>query len=152
MKRWLSSSLVAAAAIFASVAATTVRADVPPEPDYVESCTVANHKTAANACVSCDTYHGDVDKCSRDYGTKGYTRACRTSGASVWSEVWCKAGAADNTPTPAEPTPAPAEPKATEPKAEASKCAGGGAEGMLALGLAGLWVAARARSRRVAGG
>lgn len=92
------------------------RADLPPPPGYVESCTVEKQQGPGDECLVCgDAYHGDVDACERKHAATGHTRRCRTSGASVWQEVWCKGGAkTDPAPTetkdvaapPASPTPA----------------------------------------------
>jgi len=76
------------------------QADVPPGPDYVERCTV-EAQGAGMECVLCgDAYHGDHDACEKKYGP-GLERRCRTSGASVWKEVWCKKSAAAPPVTPA---------------------------------------------------
>ncbi len=77
-------------------------ADVPPPPGYVEQCTVAKQQKRGAACVSCgDAYHGDRDACERSLAPQGYERRCKTRGASVWTEVWCRPAAA----APTEPTP-----------------------------------------------
>lgn len=99
-----------------SFVASVASADVPPSPGYVETCTVANESGQGRECRSCDTYHGNPpDYCEGLVGAGGFTRACRTSGASVWSEVWCKGAAAAPAPTPA---PAPAPVAAATPAAE----------------------------------
>lgn len=98
-----------------SLVASVATADVPPSPGYVETCTVANESGPGRECRSCDTYHGNPpDYCQGLIGTGGFTRACRTSGASVWSEVWCKG---DAPPAPA-PEPAPISATAATPAAE----------------------------------
>lgn len=103
MNSRLLSLLVLSSSTFVASAAS---ADVPPSPGYVETCTVANESGQGRECRSCDTYHGNPpDYCEGLVGAGGFTRACRTSGASVWSEVWCKGAAA----APAQaPAPAPA--------------------------------------------
>jgi len=96
------------------------RADLPPSPDYVERCTV-EAQGPGQECVACgDAYHGDVDACEKKHAVAGLTRRCRTAGASVWTEVWCK-------PSPAAPAPAPAPvtpPEAGEAKAPAAPQSG----------------------------
>lgn len=97
------------------------RADVPPEPGYVETCTVENQQGAGEECLVCgDAYHGDVDACKKHEAT-GHSRRCKTRGASVWSEVWCKPGAKQDAAT----TP-PTEIKSDKPPAPAPASAGGG--------------------------
>lgn len=65
-------------------------ADLPPPPNYVEKCTVENQQQPEEACKVCGTYLGARDRCEKEFGTKGYSFRCRTYGASVWREVWCK--------------------------------------------------------------
>jgi uncharacterized protein (TIGR03382 family) len=85
------------------------RADVPPEPGYVEQCTVELQQKAGETCLACSgSYHGDTEVCAREHAPNGYARRCQTRGASVWGEVWCKAGqaSASTDPTvPAQPAP-----------------------------------------------
>lgn len=96
-------------------------ADIPPPPDYVESCTVANH---GEGCQSCSAYHGGREACEA-LEAEGYVRRCKTRGASVWSEVMCPGGPADgpdapappvDPPPPTEPTPPPSPPAQKEPE------------------------------------
>lgn len=164
-------------AIFAALAVTAVStpalADLAPPPGYVEKCTVENHQNDGKTCTSCAADFKSRDRCESELGTKGYTRACRTRGASVWSEVWCleakpaptpTPGPAEPapTPTPAEPAPAPSPNPAPElnappPEVKAadvapkrdSKCGSGGlATGLpLALALGTLALSARVRRR-----
>jgi hypothetical protein len=118
----LSSGLVALGLVLPAVA----RADVPPEPGYVESCTVEKQQGAGEACLACgDAYHGDRDACQRQHAGDGYAKRCQTRGASVWTEVWCKKGAGGG--VAAGPTPAPSETKDDKPAAApAASSAGGG--------------------------
>jgi hypothetical protein len=71
-------------------------ADVPPEPGYVEMCTV-ERACDARGGESCGAWHGDPDAC-KGLGARGLTFVCRTAGASTWSEVWCVGGAAAELP------------------------------------------------------
>ena len=122
----------ALAALALTALASPALADIPPPPGYVEQCTVDKQREAGEECVSCSTYHGEPDKCEKAYGEAGYTRRCRTRGASVWSEVWCrKIGTGkpvgpipgeeikpiqpEPAPTPDEPAPTPDEPPAPTP-------------------------------------
>ncbi|MCO4745837.1 MAG: hypothetical protein KC912_13670 [Proteobacteria bacterium] len=75
--------------------ALTAFADIPPPPGYVESCTVEKMSTASTECVSCAGYHGGREPCEA-FEAEGYTKSCKTRGASVWDEVMCrpKGGAA----------------------------------------------------------
>lgn len=131
------------------------RADIPPSPDYVETCTVANHQGPGEQCLVCgEAYHGDVDACQRQHAPTGHARRCRTAGASVWQEVWCKGGAAgppvkappaaaDVKPAPPART-APPAPTAADSSAAGSGCSvgaraplGGWMLALVGLGLAG---------------
>lgn len=131
--------------VLALVVPSLARADLPPPPGYVESCTVEKQQGAGESCLACgDAYHGDVDACQRQHAGDGFARRCRTSGASVWTEVWCKKSAGG--PAPAveaktEPQPAgKGEGTAgATPASSGSRCAvdaGGGSGWLLAaLGL-----------------
>ncbi len=63
-------------------------------------------------------WHGDHDNGKDEWGTKGYTLRCRTNGASVWTEIWCKTA---EPAKPSEPATVAAEPaKPSEPKTQPS--------------------------------
>ena len=143
-------SLVALSGLVLAIAVPSLaRADVPPPPGYVESCTVEKQQGAGETCLSCgDAYHGDRDACDRQHAGNGYSRRCRTSGASVWTEVWCKAGAGGPKPAPVGPVETKTEPTpagksegtaGATPASGGSRCAvdaGGGCGWLLAaLGL-----------------
>jgi uncharacterized protein (TIGR03382 family) len=118
----VSSSALAFAACLAFGA--TALADVPPPDGYEESCTVERQQRPSETCEACrDSYHGDVDACERRYTAAGYTFRCRTPGASVWTELWCRDGAAPTTPPPVVPPPTPpvAPPSAPEGSAAPSE-------------------------------
>lgn len=151
-------------ATFAALAVTAVStpalADLAPPPGYVEKCTVENHQKDGKTCTSCAADFKNRDRCESELGPKGYTRACRTRGASVWSEVWCLEGKpapapTEPAPTPAEPAPAP-EQRAPTPEVKAAdvqpkrdgKCGAGGLGTALPLALALGSLALTARARR----
>jgi hypothetical protein len=136
--------------VLAFAVPSLARADVPPPPGYVEQCTAEKQQGAGEECLSCgDAYHGDRDACDRQHAGNGYARRCRTSGASVWTEVWCKKSAGGSAPAPAGPVEAKPEPTQPSGKSEGtagatpassgSRCAvdaGGGSGWLLAaLGL-----------------
>ena len=79
------------------------RADIPPPPGYVEGCTAAKQQKRGETCIECrDAYHADREACTRKWTQQGYTQRCKTSGASVWTEVWCAttdAGVSGDAPT-----------------------------------------------------
>ena len=112
-------------------------ADIPPPPGYVETCTVANHCASDQAGKTCEGTFSGREDCEA-LEAAGWTQKCRTSGASVWTEVMCgpKGSASPVGPAPAEAPGTPVAPKATE---EPRRCATGpfaGAFGLLiALGL-----------------
>lgn len=135
-------------------------ADVPPEPGYVEKCTVKNHAKDGKECILCtDPWHEKRDACEVKHAKDGYTKACKTRGASTWDEVWCRpaagkpAGDKPATDKPAE------EAKKDAPKEEATQAApaetkkSGGCSGAPAgpagalLGVA-LWGLAASRRRQ----
>jgi hypothetical protein len=84
--------ILLAAVLVSTCLVTTARADVPPEPGYVEQCTVEVEQRDGRSCTACSgAYHGDTEACSKVWEPKGYALACKTRGASVWGEVYCKA-------------------------------------------------------------
>lgn len=136
------------------------RADIPPSPGYVETCTVENEQRPGEECVLCgDAYHGERDACEKQHGPAGYARRCRTAGASVWKEVWCKqsaaaagppvaAGDAGGAKTGGSQSSGEAKPAAPAAKAGGCSVGGAGAGGwsLLVLGLALAGVRRRARA------
>lgn len=83
---------------------TAARADVPPEPGYVEKCTIEKQCKKNEEGDACRAWHGDRDVCSRKHAADGFEYKCRTRGASVWSEVYCRAKA-DKPKKDAKPEP-----------------------------------------------
>lgn len=162
-------------AVFAALAVAAVSgpafADLAPPPGYVEKCTVENHQKDNKTCTSCAADFKSRDRCESELGPKGYTRACRTRGASLWSEVWCLEGKPAPTPTepapaptPVEPAPSPSAPPAPAPEQSAptpevkaadvqpkrdGKCGAGGLGTALPLALALGSLALTARARRL---
>ena len=79
-------------------------ADVPPEPGYVERCTV-EQACGGRAGEACSAWHGGSEDCN-PFRAKGWEKACQTRGASAWAEVWCApAGTAAPAKDPVPPTP-----------------------------------------------
>ncbi len=132
---------------------TLALADIPPPEGYVESCTVKKVQAAnsGQACVSCDGWHGGREDCEA-LEAQGYTLNCRTAGASVWTEVHCRAADAPPTPDPRiqqadapvdepkvtpEPEPGKVEPKPAKKK-DCSTAAGGGGTAAFALAMLAL--------------
>lgn len=98
--------------------AGVAHADVPPPDGYVEQCTLERQKKAGEDCQTSRPWHGDHDKGKLEWGTKGYTLRCRTNGASVWTEIWCKTL---EPAKPSEPATVAVEPaKPPEPKTQPS--------------------------------
>ena len=83
MKRLL---LSLAVALLPAVAA----ADLPPPPNYVESCTVEKQCTRDEEGTACSANFRERDKCSKALAADGWVHKCKTRGASVWTEVWCR--------------------------------------------------------------
>ena len=69
---------------------SVVSADVPPPPGYVESCTVEKQCTKNEEGDACSAWHGERDKCEKKHAQDGFVRKCKTRGASVWTEVYCR--------------------------------------------------------------
>lgn len=69
---------------------SSVYADVPPPEDYQETCTVEIQSENGDECISCSAYR-EMNDCESTYGAEGYTKNCQSWGATVWTEVWCKA-------------------------------------------------------------
>ncbi|MEC7984535.1 MAG: hypothetical protein VX278_05190 [Myxococcota bacterium] len=94
---------------------TVVRADMLPSKDFIETCTVEKQQKEKESCLSCgDAYFDDVDACKNRYASQGYTKRCKTSGASVWTEIWCKpsvSGVQTSTPSSVKPVGSTAEEK-----------------------------------------
>src|SRR4051812_19041232 len=65
-------------------------ADTGPPRDYVEKCTAARQQKPGTECYECGAYVGQKDRCDKLLGSHGLSRACRSYGASAWSEVWCR--------------------------------------------------------------
>ncbi len=104
------------------------RADLPPPPDFVEVCTPAVCPQGAG--VSCEgSFEGRV--ACEALEARGYVASCRTSGASVWTEVMCPA--ALSAPAPAAPN-APPMPAPMAPAA-------GGCVTAPAAGVGAWWLA-----------
>lgn len=151
--KFLTASLgaLAVTAIAMNALAPSARADIPPGPDYVETCTVEKQTTAGHECQSCNAWHGDVDACDKTLGKDGYSKACKGWGASSWTEVWCRAKAGE--PTPATTTPPTTDGATTSPAtapktAAGGKCAAGGVELGAGLVMALAVLARRTRKAR----
>jgi hypothetical protein len=86
-------------------------ADLPRPPNYVEQCTVEKQCAKNEEGTSCSANHSERDKCSKTLSAQGWTFKCRTRGASVWTEIWCRPRKPDDLPAPAPqsaPAPQPA--------------------------------------------
>ncbi|MEO7095992.1 MAG: MYXO-CTERM sorting domain-containing protein [Polyangiales bacterium] len=79
------------------LAATTVtlatvagRADIAPPPNWKESCTEEQQKKPGEECLSCSAFYGNAQHCSKLLGSYAFQSRCKTRGASVWTELWCR--------------------------------------------------------------
>jgi|GEM_PF-7056587 len=73
---------------------TTAFADIAPEDDYVEECTMENMIDGGSECESC-TNSMEEDQNSEActaLGEQGLIKQCQTYGASFWTEIWCAEG------------------------------------------------------------
>ncbi|MBX3125853.1 MAG: hypothetical protein KF718_04025 [Polyangiaceae bacterium] len=103
---------LAVVGLFLSLWAPSALADLAPEPGYVESCSVARHQVGGASCVACGASFEDTEACEKEHQPRGYAKRCQTSGASVWTEVWCRGGDPSAVPqgepaSPAGPAGAP---------------------------------------------
>jgi hypothetical protein len=64
-------------------------ADVAPPRDYVEKCTLEAYKKAGADCRVCGASFQGREACTK-LVSQGYHQRCRSHGASVWREVWCR--------------------------------------------------------------
>ncbi len=151
------SVLLAVLALASLAPAMPARADVV-EPGFVEGCTLANVEAThrGEICIACDTYYAEPMRCDETLAAGHYTQACRSRGASAWSQIGCRARTADDPPAPPPaPPPPPPPPPAPTPAAEpeSSMCTIGHASSTsivpiaLAASLA-LVVSRRRRARR----
>lgn len=69
---------------------SAARADLPPPEGYVESCTAEKQCKADEEASSCGANHTDREKCKKLHASDGYVYRCKTNGASVWTEIWCR--------------------------------------------------------------
>jgi hypothetical protein len=90
------------AALTLSTLAPLCRADLAPPRGFVESCTMKAQSGAGKECLSCAAFYGNSDHCEVSLGDYGFTQGCRTGGASVWSEVWCRPAGPGAKPVPKE--------------------------------------------------
>jgi len=70
--------------------AGAARADIPPPPDYVETCTLANQQTATSECLACAADYNNFGRCSPLLSPYCYSKVCKTWGASAYTELWCR--------------------------------------------------------------
>jgi hypothetical protein len=77
-------------ALTLSTLAPRARADIAPPAGFVETCTLAKQSRAGLECVDCSAYHGNANHCAESLEGYGFAQSCRSRGASVWSEVWCR--------------------------------------------------------------
>jgi hypothetical protein len=84
------------------------RADLAPAAP--ETCTIDAQQRAGETCVKCPASFKKPDACRDTYAAQGSKQRCKTRGASVWSESWCRAaGEKDASASPA-PDAAPLSP------------------------------------------
>lgn len=93
--------LFAFAALAVLGAALPARADITV-PGRVETCTMEKQAKAGLECHECRAYHGNPDHCPASLSSYGFKQACRSGGASVWSEIWCRAPGAGAAKVPPE--------------------------------------------------
>jgi len=77
-------------ALFLLAAPCLARADIPPPAGFVESCTIEKQCKANEEGLVCGANHTDTENCKKLHASDGYAYRCKTNGASVWTEVWCR--------------------------------------------------------------
>ncbi len=92
---------------------SAVAADVVPD-DYVESCTLSAMASQHTGCEECRASFQAPAACSEAHASDGRTQACRSGGASVWTEIWCLPAGAPP-PTSSVPAPTTTAPPTTAP-------------------------------------
>jgi hypothetical protein len=136
--------------------ASLASADVVPE-GYVERCTLAAMSADHAGCEECRTGFSAPDACATAHASDGRVQACRSGGASVWTEVWCQPGTVEPTPPPSSVVPATPPPSAapaptSAPVEERSGCAvshaGGGEGASIVIGVLAILVVTTRRGRR----
>ncbi len=78
---------------------------------------MAQQQTGGARCEECRASFQDANACATRFASTQLQRRCKTSGASVWTEVWCETRV---TPDPVVVPPPPAPSPATAPEAEAA--------------------------------
>jgi hypothetical protein len=76
--------------LFAAVFYTPwASADIAPPRDYVEKCSIEAQQKSGEQCRLCGGSFRGREEC-KQLASQGYRERCRTYGASVWQEVWCR--------------------------------------------------------------
>ncbi|HJX66178.1 MAG TPA: hypothetical protein VJ860_19740 [Polyangia bacterium] len=91
-------ALIAAGSLTLAGAA---RADIPPPPDYVETCTLANKQTPTSECLACAADYNNFGRCGPLLSPYCYSKVCQTWGGSAHTEIWCRTKG-DGAPVPSE--------------------------------------------------
>lgn len=67
-------------------------ADIPPPVGWKETCTLELTRKAGEECFSCSAFYDNPAHCKYLLSGYQFESRCKTRGASVWSEIWCRAG------------------------------------------------------------
>lgn len=82
-------TLALATALALGSAALPARADITvPGAD---TCTLEKQAKPGQECHMCRAFYGNADHCPESLAAYGFKQQCRSGGASVWSEMWCRA-------------------------------------------------------------
>lgn len=90
------------AAASLSTIAARAGADLVAPRQGAETCTVQKQGKPGSECLQCSAFFGNPEHCSASLASYGFTSACRTGGASSWSEVWCRAATPSAAKVPPE--------------------------------------------------
>ena len=100
---------------------SVAQADLAPPPGYVEVCTVDRQQKPNERCELCSkSYFREPDGCKKKLASKGFSQRCRSRGASVWTEVWCRPKDSAAPPPSASAAPPPSASAAPPPSASAA--------------------------------
>lgn len=64
--------------------------DLAPPPGYVETCTLFVQERFWEECHECRGHFSDRARCAELLESYGFAQRCKTRGASVWGEIWCR--------------------------------------------------------------
>ena len=92
---------VAALAVVTTFAASGW-ADLAPPGRPPDTCTMEQQAAPGQECHPCRAYYGNHEHCPESLAAFGFTKKCRSYGASNWSEIWCRPESAASAKVPSK--------------------------------------------------